>query len=311
MKNVLLATTALVFSAGFAAAEVTVTGSANMGFKYNEAGLGYADGKDAAGWYEIDMDVTGTMEADSGLTFGANIELDSDYAALTDRQSLADVYECYLVEGFSDECAVGSNETLSASVFVSGSFGTITVGAIDPIAEDYGLQDIGFDGIGIDDIAEDAGYIGEADIRWDYATGDFTFGVSMHTIYEDYGLGIGYDQGAFNAALTYDHFEGGSDDVNTTSLLLGYEANGFAGHIYVTDATDNGTSYGIYGSYVTGPWLFEAAYAKADDDSITAPGVDAYGIGAKYDLGGGAKLAGGLGSVDSDMVADLGVTFSF
>ena len=49
--------------------------------------------------------------------------------------------------------------------------GTITVGAIDPIAEDYGLQDIGFDGIGIDDIAEDAGYIGEADIRWDYATG--------------------------------------------------------------------------------------------------------------------------------------------
>lgn len=289
MKNVLLATTALVFSAGLAAAEVTVTGSANMGFKYHQDGEAFSGaGKEAAGWYEIDMDVTGTMETDTGLTFGANIELDSDYAS-----------------------AVDGTEGLAGAVFVSGSFGTITVGQIDPIAEDYGLQDIGFDGIGIDDIAEDAGYIGEADVRWDYATGDFTFGVSVHTIYEDYGLGIAYDQGAFNAALTYDHFEDGSNDVNTTSLLLGYEANGFAGHIYVTDATDNGTSYGIYGSYVTGPWLFEAAYAKADDDSITAPGVDAYGVGAKYDLGGGAKLAGGLGSVDSDMVADLGVTFSF
>ncbi|WBL32967.1 porin [Sinirhodobacter sp. HNIBRBA609] len=287
MKKVLLATTALVFSAGFAAAEVNISGEANMGFKYSEGGLGYAD-SDAAGWYEIEMDVTGTMDTDSGLTFGANIELDSDY-----------------------ESALDGVEGLAGTVFVSGAFGTLTVGVIDPIADDYGLQDIGFDGIGIDDIAEDAGFLGEADVRWDYATGDFTFGVSVHTIYEDYGVGIGYDQGAFNFGLTYDHFEDGSNDVNTTSLLLGYEANGFAGHIYVTDATDNGTSYGIYGSYVTGPWLFEAAYAKADDDSLTAPGVDAYGIGAKYELGGGAQLAGGIGAIDSDTVADLGVTFSF
>ncbi|MCV2879182.1 porin [Sedimentimonas flavescens] len=293
MKNVLLATTALVFSAGFAAAEVTMSGEANMGFKYSEYGLVYTGDplvpstwKDTAGWYSIELDIIGTMETDTGLTFGASVTLESDYED-------------------------GDNQDYSGVVFASGAFGTISVGELDPIADDYGLQDIGFDGIGIDDIAEDAGFLGEADVRWDYATGDFTFGVSVHTIYEDYGVGIGYDQGAFNFGLTYDHYEDGSFDVNTTSLLLGYEANGFAGHIYVTDATDNGTSYGIYGSYVTGPWLFEAAYAKADDDSLTAPGVDAYGIGAKYELGGGAQLAGGIGAIDSDTVADLGVTFSF
>ncbi len=37
MKKVLFATTALVFSAGIAAAEVTISGSANMGIKHAES----------------------------------------------------------------------------------------------------------------------------------------------------------------------------------------------------------------------------------------------------------------------------------
>ncbi|MCE5973285.1 porin [Sinirhodobacter sp. WL0062] len=303
MKKVLLATTALVFSAGFAAAEVTISGSANMGFKYDEGDLAYA-GKKAAGWYEIDMDVTGTMESDSGLTFGATIELDSDYASLAAGQSLADLYDCYLDEGFSDECAVGSNETLAGSVFVSGAFGTFTVGSVDPVADDIGLTDIGFDGIGTDNVAEMSAYSGSADARWDYTVGAVTLGASVNTISEDYGLLGAYDFGAGKVALSFDHDEAGDND--SVGLLVKGTVAGIAGELYVADDDTTGTSWGVYGAYTTGALTLEASYADYDDNED-----EAYGIGAKYALGGGAKLAGGVGSVGGDTVADLGVTFSF
>ena len=78
-----------MFSAGIAAAEVTISGAANMGVKYNSEGNTFAE-KKAVGWYEIDMDVVGTTETDSGLTFGADLDLDSDYAtSLKDGETLA------------------------------------------------------------------------------------------------------------------------------------------------------------------------------------------------------------------------------
>ena len=39
MKKILLTTTALVATAGFAMAEVSVSGSADMGLKYSDAGV--------------------------------------------------------------------------------------------------------------------------------------------------------------------------------------------------------------------------------------------------------------------------------
>ena len=299
MKKVLLATTALVFSAGFAAAEVTISGSANMGFKYAEDGIAWTDGdatsvsltdKDAAGWYEIDIDVVGTMESDAGLTFGAKIQLDSDYASAL---------------------KTGNVEGLKGSVFASGAFGTFTVGTgVDPIADDYGLTDIGFDGIGTDDVGEKSRYTGKADARWDYSVGAVKLGASVNTITEDFGLGAKYDAGMFSAALTFDH-----DDVNTVmlndsndsvALTLAGKMDAFSGQIFVADSDAYNTSWGVYGAYTTGALTIEAAYS--DSDAIAD---EAYGIGAKYDLGGGAKLAGGVGSVGDKTVADLGVTFSF
>ncbi len=39
--------------------------------------------------------------------------------------------------------------------------------------------------------------------------------------------------------------------------------------------------------------------------------VDAFGVGFAHDLGGGATLKAGAGSVDSNAVADLGITMTF
>lgn len=300
MKKVLLATTALVLSAGFAAADVKISGSANMGLKYDEANLGYA-GKKTAGWYEIDMDVIGTMETDTGLTFGARIQLDSNYGNLADSRTLGTVVDG--IPGGALSFAAPDQE-YGAQVFVSGAFGTFTIGQVDTIADDYGLTDIGFDGIGTDNIAENAAYTGTADARWDYTVGAVTLGVSLNTVSEDYGLGVAYDAGMFNAALTYDHDEVLNND--TTSLLLGGKFDAFYGEVYVTNNDVADTSWGVYGSYTTGALTIEASYADADNVAD-----EAYGIGAKYALGGGANLAGGVGSVNGDTVADFGVTFSF
>ena len=289
MKKVLLATTALVLSAGFAAAEVKIDGSANFGLKYKENGLtdaaGWAGGKEAAGWYEIDMNVTGTMESDSGLTFGAQIQLDSDYASAPDDQNY------------------------DANVFVSGAFGTIKVGESNWVAsDDYGLTDIGFDGIGVDDTAEISMYGNDADsindLRWDYTVGAVSMTASIDTISEDYGLALGYDAGTFGGAIAFDHDEDTGFD--STSVLLTASFGAFSGELYYADGDQWNESYGIYGAYKTGPWTFEAAVADADAAADTS-----YGIGAKYDLGGGATLAGGIGSVEGDTAADFGVTFKF
>ncbi|MCV2879181.1 porin [Sedimentimonas flavescens] len=318
MKKVLLASTALVFSAGFAAAEVTIDGSANMGFKYNEAGLGYA-GKDTAGWYEIDMTVTGTMESDAGLTFGATVDLDSVYG--------------------------NDNQDYGGTVFASGAFGTFTVGMVDPVADDYGLSDIGFDGIGVDDIAELGNYsLGKsslkgllgaannedladmlgvsedvldawgttADARWDYSVGAITLGASIDTINEDYSIAGAYDFGMVKAALAYSKDD--ATDTDSTQFKLSGSQNGFGGELFYA-TSDLADSWGLYGSYKTGALTLEASYSNADFDNgvpeIGGESIDAWGIGAKYDLGGGAKVAGGVGDIDGNTVADLGVTFSF
>ena len=53
------------------------------------------------------------------------------------------------------------------------------------------------------------------------------------------------------------------------------------------------------------------------DDSELPNGAEAYGVGASYDLGGGAALAAGVlntagyEGTDGAVSADLGVTFSF
>ena len=45
--------------------------------------------------------------------------------------------------------------------------------------------------------------------------------------------------------------------------------------------------------------------------STTSTTVDAFGVGFSHDLGGGATLKAGAGSVDSNAVADLGITMKF
>ena len=117
MKKVLFATTALVASAGIAAADMSLNGEAKV----------YLDNTGSGDTFlvtDIDFGVSGKLETDNGLTFGASIDLDDTDA--------------------SDENGIVED----AEIYVKGSFGQITFGDVAQATDAIGLPDIGVDGIG-------------------------------------------------------------------------------------------------------------------------------------------------------------------
>lgn len=334
MKKVLLATTALVLSTGLAAAQsVTLSGSAEMGIVGGDRD---ADGNPRNGGVAVtddvqffqDLDVTFTMSGttDNGLTFGASIDLD---------------------EGGDGSAASDNNyDDGGATVFLSGNFGTITMGDTDG-ALDWALTEAGnISNPGSIDDAETshAGYLGSYGdgagdgqiLRYDYTFGDFGMAISVEQD-DDAGLTAGVvgpasNDVGFAVGFRYDAELGGVD----LALGLGYQTADFAGvdqnivGVSVAATFAGGFQAGVQYS----DWENRGGILGNDDDhvgigvgysfdafSIHAnygefdSGNSGFGLAAAYDLGGGAGIHLGYGSsevgaVDTDFWS-LGVAMSF
>jgi len=185
MKKVLFATTALVASAGIASADVAVSGFAELGI--------LDDGAETQ--FHTDIDVTFTMsgETDGGLTFGASIDLD---------------------ESDGDPSGAFDADTQGGeSIFVSGGFGTLTMGDTDG-AFDAAMTEAIIGGA-INDDHEHAGYNGNAGFdglgkdgqiaRYDYSFGDLGLHISAEI--DDAGV----DDPTLGLAVTYSTDLGGVD----------------------------------------------------------------------------------------------------
>ena len=90
----------------------------------------------------------------------------------------------------------------------------------------------------------------------------------------------------------------------SAKLVFGSHDDGMAG-------TDNVESYSASASFNTGMATF-TAFTSGNSKGVE--GQDHFGIGASFDLGGGAAIKGGF--VDGDSLAggssfDLGLTMSF
>ncbi|CUH40698.1 Porin [Jannaschia seosinensis] len=166
MKKVLFASTALVAFAGAASAEVTLSGFAEMGVFSGNGGVATTD-DDAEFFTDIDVTFTLTGETDGGLVFGGSVDLDEG--------------------GDGSDANDNNREDGGATIFVSGAFGTLTMGDTDG-ALDWALTEVAFNAGSInDDATEHAGYNGNAALdgtydgqilRYDYAVGDFGVAVS-------------------------------------------------------------------------------------------------------------------------------------
>jgi outer membrane protein OmpU len=305
MKKVLLATTALVMTAGVAAAEVSVTGSVDMGMKYD--GSATATSKTTQ-HTDVAINFEGSVETDGGLTLSAFTAIIS-----------------------TNEAVHGNNGT---GVSVAGPFGTLSMGSVGEADVQGGLADIGFEGIGIDNVAEAFdGAVGH-NVNYTYSASGITASVSAlmggktttNTKGESYSVGLKYSFGSSYVGVGMQSSDMVSGvvtpgDGDTTSIYAGTSMDAFSVNAMyssfdseVANAAKQ-SAQGINVAYTTGAATISFGYS--DKDTNTAGEKSVYGVGVTYDLGGGASLKAGAGKIRgatetvTKTVADLGVSFKF
>lgn len=343
MKKILIATTALVATAGYAAAgDVTLSGDARMGVVYNDAGDLEFNSRARA-------EVTLSGESDGGLAFGGSFQIKD---------------------------AGGSADGLSGSAFISDSWGKLSMGDVDGAAKAAvgnidaitltGLGDThellyvngGTDSDG--DGRDDTIYPNPAAL-YEYSTGDFTFyagagspagatsAIGTQNIVVTgtlTGTGGGTGSAVVAGATTVLQVQntysvGGKWSSNGYSIAAGFEtidanvitAAGATGYQTISQYVIGGSAefgdftvkanygsiqnpgpdssqWGLSGKYSMDALSVAAFYASKDLGNLSTQ--DAYGLGAEYDLGGGLSIKGGIVNNYADnTVADFGVSMSF
>ncbi|MDQ7261703.1 porin [Paracoccus sp. PS-1] len=333
MKKFLFATTALVMTAGVAAAEVAVSGDGRMGLIY--------DGDDVQFSSRARVTFTLTGESDAGLSFGGSFRADqeSDYTAGN--------------TGSSRSAARGT----AGAVWISGTYGKLSMGDVVGAAEAAigDLPEVGYTaGEFGGDVEEISFLVGDGEnedqgptLLYEYTVNNISFYASatdgsnlagpgvvgrgplvdtdgdgfvdtqIDTADTAWSVAAKYEGSNFWAALSY------SDNGDDSEIGLAAEGtfNNFAiKGVYMDYDYDSvvggadGKTYGLGATYQMDALTVKGFWRR---DEVEVAGVDAdydsFGIGADYDLGGGAVLAGGIIDTDylDDTVADFGIKFRF
>ena len=339
MKKVLLASTALMLSAGFAAADVSVGGSGRMGVID-----GFGSDNDPAFTSRIRISFAASGETDGGLAFGGSIRADN---------------------------AAGGNLGQSGTVFIEGAFGKLSMGDVDGAAN----AAVGFvSGVGLTGLGDFNEIIMVADVGpalpgalYEYSGGDWAVYISaanpgITTVfdtdgdgsligevgdnYQAYSIGGSYSFGNFSIAAGYEDTDAATINLGDPTNQVTFQTDASAEHWVLGLTGSFGdftgkfvggwgtttplgsaqdfdiTQYSVSGDYTFGATTLTAFYRYSEVDTIFE--IDAYGLGAAYDLGGGASLVGGWVSGDATVFPgsaaaetadgdawDFGVSFTF
>lgn len=299
MKKVLLASSVLALSAGFASAEISFSGSAVMG-------VGDDAVNDARSILETYLTATGSGETDAGLAFGFET-----------------IIATYDTDG-------GLNDD-GTSAFISGAFGKLSMGSVAEADEVATFSDIGgLAGLGVDNIAES--FTGDSygrethDVNYTYSGGALTAAISAHIGAvgegDGYALGLKYSFGDAYVGLGYNDDNVSATAGTVTSLYAGgtFGAVGVKAMVseYDPDAAGNNlNAYGLHVDYTVDALTLSAQYSTSElTNSISGNDYEAFGIGAAYDLGGGASVVGGVAQItdavrDDETVWEAGLSFEF
>ena len=343
MKKLLLASTAVVMSAGVAAADVALSGDARMGLVYN--------GNDVQLTSRARVTFTLSGETDAGLAFGASFRADNAGAA------------------------AGNERMTGGTVFISGDFGKLTMGDVASAARAGAgdLYGVGLTGLGdLNDVnyldrlngavwrtrnVPGAGANYDTGALYEYAFEGLTFyvGLSQSNVVRG-PVADPRNAAAVAAGLP----NPGLPDIvpaNRTirdgmvSVGAKYTWDGLtvgAGYEYsrstsTGQATVTGSHAVVSAEYAIDTFKAKAVVGRVGSDignllanrthgglsvegafdatTVTAfgyrntAGNTHYGIGASYDLGGGASIKGGVVREDMGATnqtrADFGLAFSF
>ena len=343
MKKLLITSSALVAAAGMAQADghtgVSLSGSAEMGIASVDGGTtGATDGNT---YFHSAFDVTFSLsgETDNGLSFGASFDLDETDDGNSESGSSS--------PGNPFGAGVG-DQSVDGSVFVSGAFGTLTMGDTDgafdwaltetasgtAIADDHTSHD-GYNGNGLADgintlrydntfgdfgVAVSLGNLGGETLTTSI-TGDTNAGITVSGTSDDtivqVGLKYAVDLGGTTLGLGLGYVDAGIWDAVGLSATAGFGAASVTANYSQIDG-DGGIEVehmGLGFSYTMDALSFHVNWGEYDYDADVTDGsstkVDGWGANVNYDLGGGAVLALGYGSDDADDRYSLGLRMDF
>ncbi len=300
MKKILFTSTALAALAigGVASAQgITLFGDARLGLGYNINNDGTVNGdEDVRAVSRVRMGFNATGETDTGITFGATIRADNAIGG----------------QG-------GSNGQTAGEVFVSGSWGTLTLGDTSAADENW-VGDIpgNLSLTGLGDLNEtfyisNGGSFGTDNsndfasnptarptIRYDFDIAGFGLSLSSNRDLSDIGVGAGYNGtfGAFDFGIGLGYYDFAAF---TTVQEAGFETgtiidgDGNEQRIAVPVAAISTENQGgeQYSAAITGGWeslsggvvYTSASSSSAEFDTIgvgATYGFDAFAVGAYY-----------------------------
>ncbi|WP_133485474.1 porin [Aliiroseovarius marinus] len=257
MKKILFASTALVASAGFAAAEISFSGEAGIGVIY--------DGTDWAANHYTTLSVSMAGETDGGLSFGASFDITTGTTG-----------------GAVD----------ASSAYIEGGFGKLSAGDIDNAVDATvgGLADVGYSGLGVDNLGETQKGTSGADFLYQGSFGDFSVAASAQLDGgSDWAIAAGYSMGDYKFAAGVEDAAG--DTVYAISAGASFGDFG-VNALFAKNSDTSAESYGIDATYAMGATSVTVAYGNDGTDEAFGLGIG-YDLGGGASVNAGvAEVAG-------------------
>ena len=276
MKKVLLATSALTLSAGFASADVSMSGSGGAG------GFG-ASGADLSVYSGVDLGFSLSGASDNGMTFSASLDMGGG-------QTL-DAGDFEL-----DTQDMGTDDNVSVTIGVSGLTVVLSQDGVDDLYDDDIAGDIGISGAMGDLTYSITTGLEDADptsLSIGYSAGAISGSVATSDEGDASNVSISYAMGDITVSAESDTDRTGAD---TSSVTVSYAMSD--GMTVSLENSEDVNEVSV--SYSSGA----ISVGVSADDAAT----ESWEATMAYDLGGGATF--NLGT-NQDETTFAGVGFSF
>jgi outer membrane protein OmpU len=276
MKKVLLATSALTLSAGFASADVSMSGTGG-------AGVFGANGADLSVYSGVDLGFALSGASDNGMTFSASLDMGGG-------QTL-DVGDFEL-----DTQDMGTDDNVSVAIGVSGVTITLSQDGVDDLYDDDIAGDIGVSGAMGDLTYSVVTGLEDADptsLSIGYSAGASSGSVATSDEGDASTVTVSYAMGDITVSAESDTDRTGAD---TSSITISYAMSD--GMTISLENSEDVNEVSV--SYASGA----ISVGLTADDAAT----ESWEATMAYDLGGGATF--NLGT-NQDETTFAGVGFSF
>ena len=276
MKKVLLATSALTLSAGFASADVSMSGTGG-------AGVFGAAGADLSVYSGVDLGFSLSGASDNGMTFSASLDMGGGQTLDTGDFEL-------------DTQDMGTDDNVSVAIGVSGLTITLSQNGVDDLYDDDIAGDIGISGAMGDLTYSVVTGLEDADptsLSIGYSAGAISGSVATSDEGDASTVSVTYAMGDITVSAESDTDRTGAD---TSSVTLTYAMSD--GMSVSLENSEDVNTLGV--SYSSGAISVAVEADDATDESWEAT--------MAYDLGGGATFNVGT---NDDETTFAGVGFSF